>query len=71
MAEFRTWSGEPCGYEGFLSQNYASQTVLYTGYYGIGFGPDGFYLEPWSPLKGKPVKVRGVQFMGRSVDAIE
>ena len=64
------WNGTPSGYEGFLADSYCAQMVLFTGYYGIGFGPDGFRLEPWSPLKGQRVKL-GLKYMGKIVDEIE
>ena len=69
-AEFMHWNGTPSGYEGFLADSYFAQMVLFTGYYGIGLGPDGFRLEPWSPLKGKRVKL-GLKYMGKIVDEIE
>jgi hypothetical protein len=64
--EWTRWDGKPSGYEGMLADAYCTQTVLFTGYYGIGFGPQGFHLEPWSPLKGKHVPL-GQRYMGRSV----
>lgn len=67
--EWRRWDGRPSGYEGYLADAYYSQLALFTGHYGIGFGPDGFRLEPWSPLKGKPVPL-GLRYMGRMVDEI-
>jgi len=68
-AEFFHWNGTPSGYEGFLADSYSAQMVLFTGYYGIGFGPEGFRLEPWSPLKGKRVKL-GLKYMGEIVEEI-
>lgn len=67
--EWRFWDGSPSGYEGFLADSYKAQMALYTGYYGIGFGLDGFYLEPFSSLKGQQVKL-GLKHMGRIVEAI-
>jgi hypothetical protein len=61
--EWTRWDGTPSGYEGMLADAYSTQTVLFTGYYGIGFGPQGFYLEPWSPLKGKRVPL-GLHYSG-------
>ena len=68
--ELTKWDGTPSGYEGFLSHCYRGQLALFTGHFGIGFGPEGFYLEPWSPLKGKRVKL-GLKFMGKIVEDIE
>jgi hypothetical protein len=67
--EFMHWNGTPSGYEGFLADSYFAQMAVFTGYYGIGFGPDGFRLEPWSPLKGKRVKL-GLKYMGKIVEEI-
>lgn len=67
--ELRKWDGTPSGYEGFLAHCYRGQLALFTGHYGIGFGPEGFHLEPWSPLKGKRVKL-GLKYMGEIVEEI-
>ncbi len=67
--EWRHWNGTPSGYEGFLADCYYTQLALVTGYYGIGFGPDGFHLEPWSPHKGKTIRL-GLRYMGRIVEEI-
>jgi hypothetical protein len=68
--ELTRWDGTPSGYEGFLAHCYRDPLALYTGYWGIGFGSHGFYLEPWSPLKGKRVKP-GLMYMGKVVDEIQ
>ena len=65
--EWTRWNGSPSGYEGMLADAYSTQTVLFTGYYGIGLGPQGFYLESWSPLKGKRAPL-GLKYMGRTVN---
>jgi len=67
--EMTRWDGTPSGYEGYLAHVYRDQLALYTGYWGIGFGAEGFYLEPWSPLQGKRVKL-GLMYMGKIVDEI-
>jgi len=67
--ELTRWDGTPWGYEGFLSHCYRGQLATITGYYGIVFGPEGFRLAPWSPLKGKRVKL-GLKYMGKIVDEI-
>jgi hypothetical protein len=43
--------------------------ALFTGHYGIGFNSHGYYLEPWSPLKSKTVKL-DLPYMGKIVPAI-
>lgn len=68
--EWRRWDGRPSGYEGFLADAYYAQLALFTGHYGIGFGPEGFRLEPWSPWKGKRVPL-GLKFMGKVVAATD
>ncbi len=67
--EFMHWNGTPSGYEGFLADSYFAQLAIFTGYYGIGFGPEGFRLEPWSPLQGERVKL-GLKYMGKIVEEI-
>jgi hypothetical protein len=67
--EWRRWDGTPTGYEGFLADAYYAQMAVFTGYYGIGFGADGFRLEPWSPLLGKEVPL-GLKHMGKVVRSV-
>jgi len=62
--EWTRWDGTPSGYEGMLTDAYTTQTVLFSGYYGIAFTPGGFRLEPWSPLKGKSTSL-GLAYMGK------
>ncbi len=68
--EWRRWDGQPSGYEGFLADAYYAQMAVFTGHYGIGFGPTGFHLEPWSPLKGQRVPL-GLKFMGKTVKTVK
>lgn len=68
--EWRHWDGRPSGYEGYLPDAYYSMLALFTGYYGIGLTPDGFRLEPWSPLRGKQTPL-GLRYMGRTVREIQ
>jgi len=68
--EWRRWDGRPSGYEGFLTDAYYTQLALLTGHYGISFGPGGFGLESWSPLKGKRIPL-GLKYMGKVVEYIE
>ena len=67
--EWRRWDGRPSGYEGLLADAYYAQMAVFTGHYGIGFGPQGFRLEPWSPLKGRTVPL-GLKFMGKTIKTL-
>jgi hypothetical protein len=67
--EWRRWDGTPSGYEGFLADAYYAQLAVFTGHYGIGFGPDGFHLQTWSPLKTNSVPL-GLKYMGARVDKL-
>jgi len=67
--ELTRWDGTPSGYEGFLSHCYQGQLATITGYYGIVLDSGGFRLAPWSPLKGKRVKL-GLEYMGKIVEEI-
>ena len=69
-SEWRRWDGRPPGYEGFLADAYYAQMAVFTGHYGIGFGPGGFRLEKWSPLIGHQVPL-GLKYMGKKVAVIE
>jgi hypothetical protein len=68
--EWRQWDGKPTGYEGFLADAYYAQMAVFTGHYGITFGPEGFQLASWSPLKGKTVPL-GLQYMGKTVGTVQ
>jgi hypothetical protein len=68
--ECRQWDGKPSGYEGFLADAYYAQMAVFTGHFGITFGPEGFQLAQWSPLKGKAVPL-GLQYMGKTVETIQ
>ena len=68
--EWRRWDGRPSGYEGFLADPYYVQMAVFTGHYGIGFGPGGFRLEKWSPLIGHEVPL-GLKYTGTKVVVIE
>jgi hypothetical protein len=67
--EWRQWDGKPSGYEGFLADSYYAQMAVFTGHYGITFGPEGFQLASWSPLKGKTIPL-SLQYMGKTVETI-
>jgi hypothetical protein len=68
--EWRQWDGKPSGYEGFLADAYYAQMAVFTGHYGITFGPEGFQLAQWSPLKGKTIPL-GLQYMGKTVETVQ
>jgi hypothetical protein len=68
--EWRQWDGKPSGYEGFLADAYYAQMAIFTGHYGITFGPEGFQLAQWSPLKGKTIPL-GLQYMGKTVETVK
>jgi hypothetical protein len=68
--EWRQWDGKPSGYEGFLADAYYAQMAIFTGHYGITFGPEGFQLAQWSPLKGKTIPLR-LQYMGKTVETVQ
>ena len=63
---FYEWNGSRGRGEGYLPENWDGVEALFTGHYGIGFDKDGYYLEPWSPLKGQKVKL-GLPYMGKDV----
>lgn len=64
---FYVWDGSRGRGEGYLPEDWDGVEALFTGHYGIGFDKDGYYLEPWSPLKGKSVKLN-LPYMGRNVE---
>ena len=65
-SEWWYWDGRPHHAEGYLTDMYHPFTVLWTGYYGLEFTPDGYRRAPWSPLKGGRAPV-GLQYMGKTV----
>jgi hypothetical protein len=67
--EWTRWDGSPSGFEGFLADSYYTQMALFTGHYGVSFGPNGFTFEKWSPLKGHGVNL-GLKYMGKVADEI-
>jgi hypothetical protein len=40
--------------------------ALFTGHFGIGFDEHGYFLEPWSPLKGQSSRPQ-MPYMGKTV----
>jgi hypothetical protein len=63
---FYTWDGSHGRGEGYLPENWGGVWALFSGHYGIGFDKDGYYLEPWFPLKGQKVKLN-LPYMGKDV----
>jgi hypothetical protein len=66
---FYQWDGSRGRGEGYLPEDWDGMEALYTGHFGIGFNKDGYYLEPWSPLKGQTVKL-DLPYMGTNVASI-
>jgi len=63
---FYTWDGSRGRGEGYLPEDWDGVEALFTGHYGIGFDENGYYLEPWSPLKGQKVSLN-LPYMGKNV----
>ncbi|HEV2327837.1 MAG TPA: hypothetical protein VGY56_03505 [Verrucomicrobiae bacterium] len=63
---FYQWDGSRGRGEGYLPEDWDGLEALFTGHYGIGFNQNGYYLEPWSPLKGQKVQLN-LSYMGRNV----
>jgi hypothetical protein len=66
---FYVWDGSRGRGEGYLPENWQGLNALFTGHFGIGFNARGYFLEPWSPLKGQKVKL-GMPYMGKTVPYI-
>jgi hypothetical protein len=63
---FYTWDGSRGRGEGYLPEDWQGLDALFTGHFGIGFDKRGYFLEPWSPLKGQRIKLE-MPYMGRNV----
>lgn len=63
---FYVWDGSRGRGEGYLPEDWQGMDALFTGRFGIGFDENGYFLEPWSPLKGQRVKL-DLPYMGRIV----
>lgn len=63
---FYQWDGSRGRGEGYLPENWDGVEAIFTGHFGIGFDKDGYYLEPWSPLKGQTVKL-DLPYMGKNI----
>ena len=66
---FYVWNGSKGRGEGYLPENWQGVDALFTGHFGIGFDKDGYFLEPWSPLKGQKVRLE-MPYMGKAVPYI-
>ncbi|MGH7952571.1 MAG: hypothetical protein ACREFE_11730, partial [Limisphaerales bacterium] len=66
---FYVWNGSRGRGEGYLPEDWDGIEALFTGHYGIGFDKDGYYLEPWSPLKGR-VQL-DLPYMGKNVQYLQ
>lgn len=64
---FYEWNGSRGRGEGYLPEDWDGLEALFTGHFGIGFDKNGYYFEPWSPLKGQRVKL-GLPYMGENVE---
>jgi hypothetical protein len=67
---FYVWDGSRGRGEGYLPEDWDGVEALFTGHYGIGFGKDGYYLEPWCPLKGQTIKL-DLPYMGKIVPYLQ
>lgn len=66
---FYMWNGSKGRGEGYLPENWQGVDALFTGHFGIGFDKNGYFLEPWSPLREQRVKL-GMYYMGKFVPFI-
>ncbi len=67
---FYTWDGSRGRGEGYLPENWQGVDAIFTGHFGIGFNEHGYFLEPWSPLKGQKIKLN-MPFMGNNVEFVD
>jgi hypothetical protein len=63
---FYVWDGSRGRGEGYLPEDWQGLDSLFAGHFGIGFDENGYFLEPWSPLKGQRVKL-DLPYMGEIV----
>jgi len=63
---FYEWDGSRGRGEGYLPEDWQGLDALFTGHFGIGFDEHGYFLEPWSPLKGQRIKLE-MPYMGRVI----
>ncbi len=63
---FYEWDGSRGRGEGYLPEDWQGLDALFTGHFGIGFDERGYFLEPWSPLKGQRVRLV-MPYMGKTM----
>ena len=63
---FYEWDGSRGRGEGYLPEDWQGLDALFTGHFGIGFDEHGYFLEPWSPLKGQKTKLE-MPYMGKVI----
>lgn len=63
---FYEWDGSRGRGEGYLPEDWQGLDALFTGHFGIGFDEHGYFLEPWSPLKGQRIKLE-MPYTGRVI----
>ena len=66
---FYEWDGSRGRGEGYLPEDWQGLDALFTGHFGIGFDERGYFLEPWSPLKERRVRLE-MPYMGHAVPYI-
>ena len=63
---FYEWNGSRGRGEGYLPEDWQGVDALFTGHFGIGFDARGYFVEPWSPLKGQRIEL-DLPYMGKNV----
>jgi hypothetical protein len=63
---FYEWNGSRGRGEGYLPEDWQGVDALFTGHFGIGFDKDGYFFEPWSPVKGKRIRLE-MPYMGKII----
>lgn len=66
---FYEWDGSRGRGEGYLPEDWQGLDALFTGHFGIGFDAHGYFLEPWSPLKGQRIQLE-MPYMGKVVSYV-
>lgn len=66
---FYVWDGSRGRGEGYLPEDWDGVEALFTGHYGIGFDKNGYYLEPWSPLRGLKIRL-DLPYMGKIIEYV-
>jgi hypothetical protein len=66
---FYVWDGSRGRGEGYLPEDWQGMDALFTGHFGIGFDDRGYFLQPWSPLKGQNITL-DTPYMGKPVSGL-